>query len=216
MRLDLTNEADLGKLKKRVSASFYKLTGGGEGADDCFQEVVTRMLEGRHQHATIDQAVIDYLRECRNLKGFRRHSEGKVAPILHSYEQGEFDRTVAADSGRDVGAGIDFDRLIGMSRHWERAVMNLYFREDYGQAEIGNLFGVTESRVCQWLERIQSRISARIQAQESAIQRKREGEMAALLPQEAEGVEWRVGQFESEKMAKIESWAVASFNEACF
>lgn len=214
-RFDLTDENDIKLLKKRISASFYKLTKGSEGVEDCIQEVITRMLEGRHQHATVDQAVIDYLRERRNFKGFRRSFKGEIYPVSNSYEQGSFDQFIGSDPRGDLGDRIDFNKLIGLSRPWERAVMTLFFREEYGQAEIGDLFGVSPSRVSQWLERIQKRICTRI-AQEARRQEAQSRKMERILSKETERVGRGVEQNPFERMEIGKSFGLASFDEASF
>lgn len=215
MRWDLTNEKHIEKIKRRIAFSYNKFGGRSEGVEDCAQEVITRMLEGRHKHSTIDQAVIDYLREHCGYKGFRRRTKGQDNPIANSYEQGEFDNFIRDDSIRDVGDRIDTDRLIGMSRHWERCVMTLIFREDYGQVEIGNLFGVSESRVSQWVQRIQGRISTKIKIEESKSQRKRAQELEGVLSQEANGGP-RLEQNQIEGLERCESFGLETFNEASF
>ncbi len=166
--------------------------------------------------AKFPQAVIDYLRTHRNLKGFRRHSEFKNTPVANSYEQGEFDRFISNDSGDDVGSRIDFDRLIGMSRHWERAVMILYFREELNETQIANLFGVSPSRISQWLKRIQKRIQARVNQTESNLRRKVEKRPEGILPEEAERIRQEVEQSTFKTMAIEESLQMESFNEASF
>lgn len=216
-RYDFSNESDLKTIKKRISISYKKQTGGNEGSEDCVQEVITRMLEGRHQHATINQAVIDYLRECRNLKGFRRNFKRENYPVTNSYEQGSFDRFIGSDTRGNVDSGIDFRRLISMSKHWEKAVMNLYYMEEYGLVEIGNFFGVSESRVHQWVQRIQKRISTRINSEERAsLQRNASSEMAKVLSQETKRISGELGIGSFERMEIGKSWQMDSFNEASF
>lgn len=214
-RWDLRDEKYLKKIKTRIDASFYKFTRTNEGAEDCAQEIITRMLDGKHQHATIDQCVIDYLRKYRNHKGFSRGFEEQDYPVTNSYEHGSFDRFIADDSGRDVGMRIDADRIIGMSKHWERAVMTLFFMEEYGKTEIGYLFGVTESRVNQWLQRIQGRISTRI-TQETSRQEKRSGTLEKLLPEEAGRDEWAMEFGQSYTVEKFTSFGMDSFTTKSF
>lgn len=212
-RWDLTNQKDLKKVQGRIKTSYLKLTKDPGGVSDCVQEVITRLLEGRHKHATIDQAVIDYLRECRNLKGFRRNLKREAPPKSNSYEQNSFDEFIGADPRESLGSGIFADQLIGMSKHWERAVMSLFFVEGYGQAEIGNFFGVSGSRVHQWLKRIQKRVQQRIKAAES---RARACQMETVLSQETKGNWWGMEQVSFERMATCESFGMASLNEASF
>lgn len=207
MKWDFTNEKHLEKIKSRVRLSLTKFTGKTTDAEDAFQEIVEYFLSGKGQKQTIDQAVIDYLRRSSGRKGQPGYAE-RIAPQKQLCEN---------HVGRDVGLSMDdrctVNSLIGMSRHWERAVMTLYFREGFCATEIGNFFGVTESRVSQWLARIQKRISNKIKGEES---RSPARQMEALLPSQTEGDEWRVEQNAFERMEIGQSWSLAVFNEASF
>jgi len=81
------------------------------------------------------------------------------------------------------------------------------------EAEIGYLFDVSESRVSQWLQRIQKRLSARVKIEES---RTRKGQMETLLREETEGNRWELEQNETERMERIQSWQVEGFDETSF
>ncbi len=210
MRWDLTDEETCKKISKRIEKSYVKITGRQVGADDCAQEVIEYYLSGKGQKQTIDQAVIDYLRRDSGRKGQRGYSD-RIAPKKQLCEN-----LVAGDSGLNMEHRLAVKQIIGLSRHWERAVMSLKFLEGYGQAEIGDFFGVSESRVCQWVERISGRISKRIKNQDSRAEAKRSREMEEILPQETKGNWGQMEQVSFERMEIGESWGMASFNEASF
>ena len=164
-RFNLQDEECLAKLKQRIKSSFVYITKRSEGAEDCAQEVITRMLELKHQHATIDQAVIDYLRSHTNLKGFRRRVEGQVEPRAHSYEQGEYDRVIRSNSGRDMVDRINDNRnreqlsgIIDTMPDRTKTIMKMHL-EDKTMSEIATELQVTESRISQ----IQKRVSEKLE-----------------------------------------------------
>lgn len=216
MRWDLANEEDVKKATERIKYSFKKFTKNDQGAEDCAQEILIGYFEGKGKHQTTDQAVIDYLRRTSGRKGLPGYLEKQALNNADSIESESFRNLEQRSSGLNLEDRLDIGRIIGMSQHWERAVMSLYFVEGYGQTEIGNLFGVSESRICQWLQRIQSRISTRIKAEESTLERKRAKEMEGILPEETKRNWWELGQGSIEGMENIESWDVAVINEASF
>jgi len=214
-RFDFRIEDDVKKIRSRIVHSYKTKTGRTEGSDDCAQEIITRLLEGRHKHATIDQAVIDYLRQHRNLKGFRSRFKKQDYPVTHSYEQGEFDNFIGSDFGGDVDSRIDFDRLANRLRGFERCVTILHYKDDLSEKEIGYYFGVTESRVSQWLQRIKKRLSAR-EAQEQRSQRERSAELESVLRTKKNGNARGMEQKTNYSMEKEQSFEMESFSETCF
>lgn len=100
---------------------------------------------------------------------------------------------------------MDSDRIIGMLRGLDRAVIFLILKEGWNQKEIANCFGFTESWAALRIKGIQERISKRIKKEaRSKGQGKRE--MEGILPKEKGGVMWRVEQFETEGLEIEESW----------
>ena len=164
-RLELTNNDDIAKLKKRIEHSFYRITKTTVGADDCSQEVISRMLDGKHQHSSIDQAVIDFIRSNINYKGFRRRTEGQVAPVSDSFESGEYDRYIKSDSGGDMESRI-FDHrnseklrdIINTTSSKRREVLNMYFLDEKNMSEIGNELFMSESRVSQYIKSFKEKL----------------------------------------------------------
>jgi len=160
-RLDLTNNDDITKLKKRIEYSFYRITKTNSGADDCSQEIISRTLDGKHQHSTIEQAVIDFIRSNINHKGFRRRSEGQIGPVSDSFESGEYDRIIKADSGGDMESRIFDNRnseklrdIINTTSAKRREVLNMYFLDEKSMTEIGNKLFISESRVSQYIKSV--------------------------------------------------------------
>lgn len=216
MRWDLQNEKHVAKIRKRILCAYKKISQSENGWEDCAQEILCRWIAGKNQKQTIDFAVIDYLRERSGRRGSPGYSQRQNLINASSYEKGSFDNFIGRNNGMSLEDRNDVERIIGMSRHWERAIMSLAFREGYGQAEIGNFFGVSESRVSQWLKRIQKRISTRIKIEESRVENQRKPQVERILPEKESRIEWRLESFEDHGLAKSESRSVASFNAASF
>jgi DNA-directed RNA polymerase specialized sigma24 family protein len=206
------DEKTIKKFEKRIRYATARY-GRPDLGNEASQEILCRMLEGRHQHSTIDQAVIDYLRERCGSKKLLSHIERKNFEYANSYEQGSFDKFVSTSMGGDLDARLDLGRVFSHLRAQDVAVMNLWIRMGYSEVEIGDIFGVSESRVSQWISRIQKCLSTRAKAEESRI---RSREMAAVLPQKAEGNQRGLEQGPYQGMAFIESWPLAGFDETSF
>lgn len=215
MRWDLRNEKDIEGIQERIKFSCRKM-GRPDICEEAAQEVYARLLEGKHKHATIDQAVIDYLRTVSGRKGVPSYASRQAFEHSYSYEPRHDANSIVRSFGINMDDRLDVRRLIGMVRHWERAIMNLYFVEGYGQAEIGNFFGVSESRVSQWLERIQKRISNRVGSEESRLRGQAKEGLETILSEKANGNRWRVEQGQIEGLARCKSWAMEILDEASF
>lgn len=94
----------------------------------------------------------------------------------------------------------------------ERAIMILLGQWGMSEVEIGNIFGVSESRISQRLKGIQKRLYARAAAEKS---RERKREMEALLLPDAEG-ESGLEQGSFERMEIGQSWQMERLNEESF
>ena len=200
---NFSDEKDFKEATERIKASYKNLTGQTQGADDCAQEVIEQYLSGKSAKQTVDQAVIDYLRRDSGRKGETSYTLRQNLRQGQSIDEPVFKNLSVGSVSQSLEDRLEVSRIIGMSHHWERAVMHLTFVEGYGQAEIGHFFGVSESRVSQWLARIQKRICKRMEAQE---QRQRAREVQEVLSQKTERIEWSMVPFSSEGLEIGESW----------
>ena len=213
-KYDLYKKEDVEKISKYIRLSYQKFTKRIDGADDCAQEVIARMLAGQHQHSTIDQAVIDYLRTNSGRKGLPGYSARKKLEHAYSPEPRDMERLLNLANGRKSPDRLDFDECASwIGNQVDRGCLGLFYKWGLDETEIGNLFGFSCSRVSQRLKRIQSCISERIKAKES---RAASGEMAAVLRPQAERQLWGVGEITFERMEIGKSIGVASFNEKSF
>lgn len=216
-RFDFSDARDVAKISKRIATSYRKLSGRTDGIEDCTQGVLCAMLEGRHQHATIDQAVIEYLRKRSGRKGTNGYALRQS--LENSYTAGAASTDIASsnDPRRRLDIGRDCNELLrGIGNQVDRAcyLLNKYW--ELNEIEVGNIFGFSESRVCQRIQRVQSSLSARIKAQKSRLESERAKKVAGILPAETKRVVWGVGQISFERMARVESFRVATINEASF
>lgn len=220
-RVDIETPRGLEKLSKRIRTSYSRITKSTGGADDCVQEVLCRMFEGKHQHSTIDQCVIDYLRTDTGRKGAPGYTSrlnlinaDTIGPRSDDESDGLDYGRVGFDPGASEGIeGFDWVRCVtrGLSRD-EKIIVSLKANWGFREIEIANLFGVSESRISQRVKRIQERISARIEAQErTKISRDAERKVAKVLPGEKEGGPSL--EFEAnEGMERKEPGEMGSFN----
>lgn len=214
MRYDLNKEKDCKALSRRIFAAYQKFSKGLGRGEDCVQEILCRMLEGRHQHSTIDQAVIDYLRstygDSRVFGDIERQNHNFPDPL----EPGDFDRILPMDFRRKSSNRLDFDECAKrIGNQIDRGIFGLFFKWGLNEAEIGNLFGFSPSRVCQRLKRIQSSISARIKSEESRDKKESQAKVAGLLSEKAKGNLRGMEQVSFERMEVGQSWGMESFNE---
>lgn len=204
---DATAKLLHGKLKTSATR-----LGFGYEAEEIAQAVRLRMLEGRHQHATCDQAVIDYLRAEYGRKGEPGY-DLKQALTLKRQSWEEYIIQHPGQFRTELGHGsIAFD-LLKHIRGQDRAMFLLTHYWGFNEIEIGNLFGISPSRVCQRLQRVPKCVQSGIKAEKSAY-RKREMEKI-LHPKAsyyARDMELRTYQ----GVAIGESWQMASFDAEGF
>lgn len=151
MRWDLKNEEDLKKIEKRIQASFFRITKGNEDPSDCVQEILLRMLEGRHKHATIDQCVVDYLRMQSGRKGSVSYSTRINLNNSDSLEPGKNDQPIELGPRRE-SSDRDLHWFVNELRGSREGDMMSMQLEGYSLKEIGSVYGFSESRASQLLK----------------------------------------------------------------
>lgn len=217
MRLDLNNEKDIKKISKRIRISYQKLSGRINGSDDCIQEVLKRMLEGKHQHSTIDQAVIDYLRSNYGDKRLSSYIERQKFNNSNSFEPGELENIIGFDDRKQSSNRLDFNECSKwIGNQIDKAILGLYFKWGLNEVEIGHLFGFSESRVSQRLQRVQKCISTRIKIEKSRDEKEAKKKMEGILSKETKRNMWRVEQISFERMEIGQSICMETFNEISF
>lgn len=209
------DEAEYHRLRLKISRRFVTISKDKrpESIEDAVQWILSewwRRGDGEtfKRGQTVDQAVVEYLRaHVGGRKGKPGYEERialenaipveKVSPYL--------------EAPKSKGNG-DFRALIRERRAIERAALILYYEWGMSEAEIGNIFGVSESRVSQRLQRIRQRV--REDAEEKARSKgKRVREFPKVLPQETKRELRRVEQREAKKVEEAEPRALESFDE---
>jgi len=216
MEYDLTSRKGIDGISKRIRISYRKLSGGLGDAEDCVQEILVRMYGGRHKHSTIDQAVIDYLRSTYGDSRVYSHDERNNLNFAVSIETGgtSLERLLRNDAGGESLERLNLDECAGwIGNKIDRGCLVLFYKWGLNEAEIGYLFGFSESRVSQRLKRIQKCISARLKIKAS---RERAGQMEKVLCSEAKGNQRRLEQVQAEGLENIQSWPMESDNETSF
>lgn len=149
-------------------------------ADDFAQEAAFALSRGRK--ATFEQLFTDFLRtgygDTRSNSGAARSRATLTAKTIDTHDFGGLPTAIARDWRMPI---IDRKHF----KFWdttERCIAILRFEWGFSEAEIADCFGVTESRVCQRIKRIQGCLSERItQTQDAGTSRKGSSEMEGLL-----------------------------------
>jgi len=179
--------------------------------EDISQEVLLRMLEGKNRHSTIDQIVIDALRERAGRKGAPSYERRKNLYNSHGQEPGQLETLIGSYDGTNSDDRIDINRIAGFLNGDDRAILLLSCQWGMNEIEIGNLFGVSESRISQRLARISERLSARVK-KEARSQGTGTSQVEEMGEIKAQGLECQANQ----SMAGEESRKMESTNEPCF
>ncbi len=156
-RVDISTPEGIQKLSKRIRAAYSSLAKGDGDADDCVQEILCRMLEGKHQHSTINQCVIDYLRTESGRKG----SPGYTARLNLKYAN-------PIGPGADEPATrVDYRGVLDDRRNLEfienisgksGEVLRMSVIDEKKLREIGTALGLTESRASQLLSAAKEKV----------------------------------------------------------
>lgn len=198
-------------IKTKITSSLQKF-GFRAHADDCTQEYCVYMLEGKSQHQTIDQFVIDYLRRTRGGKRVRSYSQRQNFENADSIGAGAHEPAHHGYMGKHLETRIDCVGSLGrIQNRTDREMSILFFHYGYHEAEIANHYKVTESRVSQRLQRVQKCLSERV-ARTTRRQSKGAQEMEILG-----GIETQIIPFPtSERVAFEKPREVAKLDEARF
>ncbi len=136
---------DTERIIKRAKIS-ARLHGFGREADDISQEIVCKMLEGRHQHATIDQAVLDYIRHRIGRKTDKYHDNKLALASVVEFNNIPSEYFYLSENR------IEVNQLLQRLDERTREIVILYYYYGYTGEEIGLKFHILESRISQILK----------------------------------------------------------------
>lgn len=214
MRIDLQNEKHIKELRKKIRHRTKKFNFNEEELEDCTQELLKNWIEGRGQKQTLDQFIIDYLRKSNGRKGTRKRAYG-LSSESYSDEICAHQISIYGNNELSVDNRRLINEIIATTHHWKRAILILNTQYGYEQAEIGYFFGVSESRVCQWIKEIQSGISKKIKT-ESKRQKKESNPVEKVLFEKTKRIERQLEPFENRRMEKEKPNFLETFNEEGF
>lgn len=140
------NLDEVNRLHARIKIT-ARILGFGTIADDMAQEIICRMLEGRHEKSTVSQAAIDYLRNEFGRDGSPKQALTKNTQELTSWEKN-------ARTYPNVEKVIDAKRIVGKLTDKEATAVIMHYVYGYSLAEVADILRVTESRVSQFLQEI--------------------------------------------------------------
>lgn len=159
MEFDMTNKDHLKILQSRCEAAVVRM-GVPYHKEDFFSYICLRFVANPNRSATIDQHLIDYLRsEC----GSESRSPARFAATYNqlninlsssSDDEDRAPRMELETATWDHNKDYSFELAANMLEGADRAMFLLHHEWGLQLKEIGNCFGVSESRICQKLTKI--------------------------------------------------------------
>lgn len=211
------DEATAARLRKRAVLSAARM-GFTERSEDLAHDAIVEWLEGRGQHQTVDQAVIDAIRRAFGRPGLPGHE------LRRNLEQRpkSMDR-LARHTSREVDRDSvhDFDRLIRTLEPIQRAIVCLRYVWGFQEIEIAQCFGVSESRISQRLQAALSRIASRERQRKEPATISREIQERPGMDGETQGLLEEVGSEARERLSpreieKIQEVLLETFGDSTF
>lgn len=141
------------KLYRRAifSARAY---GFGDFATDIAQEVLKKFAAGRGKSQTVDQAVVDVIRSMFGRPKSVNHEVKLALENARELTPALGNQVLRVDPREEIDTRIDFERLSKALRFDERVILRLWIDWGLNQEEIGEVIGVTHSRISQKLRDI--------------------------------------------------------------
>lgn len=156
------------ELKSRAYRSARSMGLKHEESEEVSQDIIVKFLEQPNSGQTVDQFVIDHIRhiwgrimkdkEGRELEMSKTSQTRKAVRYATSIDEARV--TTKVPDGRALNPRIgclspDALRIIleGVTDSRDRAMMILHYAYGFTEKEIGSIFGVSESRICQVINR---------------------------------------------------------------
>lgn len=160
---DITTPEGIAAISRRIRIAYLELSHGNHHAEDCVQEILCRMLEGRHRHATIAQAVVDYIRKNAGDSRLEFHVQKSAPNRARPTEPRHLERLMRVDDRRPRFDRLDFEKCAGwITNQVDRACFRLFYQWGLTEMEIGTLFGFSESRAHMRIKKANKAIEERI------------------------------------------------------
>lgn len=198
-RIEVMDEKEYKKLKSRIYFSVRKYFGESLDPEDAAHQIFLTWLSKRKESKqTIDHAVIDYAR--RTLGDSRTKSHNQRRSINMAVSDG-LERVESPT--RQYDANVQW--LARILPRVERIVFLLRIKWGFNEAEIADLYNVSESRISQIYKGIQERLSKRVK-QEAKKHKKTKSQLEEILQTKNERDWWKVESFKDQTMEAGKSW----------
>lgn len=162
------------RAKVKIKSTITKY-GFGSLAEDCCQDYAVSLLEGKAQHQTINQYVIDYLRKNLGRKSYQSFDQKRNLSRANSYESYGYDNTTQGSDGSEMERKIDFHKVISLVEHKDKEVAKLYYIEGLNEKELANLSSLSVSIIYRKIKRIRKRLSMLIEEESRCYEEGRIG-----------------------------------------
>jgi DNA-directed RNA polymerase specialized sigma24 family protein len=197
----------------------YGLT--NEDCEDLFQEYqLQKWLRGYERNN--EHLIIDYLDKRKDHSRDRatgnRVLHTKIAGYAEAFSGGRTIDDVVDDRAnkqRQFECSSEISKLLMFEDKTDAAMLRLKEIWGLSEAEVGNIFSVSESRVSQRIKRIQERLQSRA-AKKAALERKAKESLAGTLPENAGTDRWRMEQESNQGMAEGQSFEVETIATESF
>lgn len=190
-----------------IAARLCKQWGHAEDAEDASQYVIEARLRGRK--GKVSNILIDYLRGAYGATGVSRRSQRQNHESRAAFSGEGLE--VVDSRVPDPGARIDGERELRNLDKVNRAAFILQNQWGFSEVEIGHLFGVTGSRICQKLKGVEGRLS---KSQKRKPRSSKEGTRKVEAVERIKRQE--VPERAAQTMAREESREVESLDVPCF
>lgn len=172
--------------------------------EDLSHEVICyRLKYSKRSTQSYQQSVIDCLRKQSGRKGFSGYDTRKELQKPSMLDDGN---QFSGLAGPDLVERGDIGKLTRFLCESDRIIIGLIYKWGFLETEIADIFNVSPGRISQRVKRIQSRLSARIEAQKSRAEGKRKKTVEELLQEKTERLEWRLESFSDQRMETGKSW----------
>lgn len=132
-------------------------------ADDLAQSLILSMLEGRHKHATIDQAIVDIIRTEYGRAGSRVQSRKAAVRGTISIHDRDNYKPRSYDPRDRMDDGLDYQRMVkALSKREHKIIFILTFKWGFMQTEIAEMFGISGARINHIVKDICKKLSIKL------------------------------------------------------
>lgn len=160
------SKLDFRKIKKRIvylcTYDFPFLN-----PEDTFQEVIKRFVEGKSQHSTLQQIVIDIARTISGRKGSPKYDRRKnlfVNPLEYRVG-GAADKPYDQEFAFESQENFEY-MLSGIKIERYREITRKFFTEKITLKELGEEYNLTESRIQQIITKSKYEIKSFLEREE--------------------------------------------------